>query len=126
MHELSICQALLTQVDQIARENGAAAVTEINVDVGPLSGVVPQLLSQAFTFAKTNSKAACAELVINESVILLRCQICHHESQAETNALICGQCGDWRTTLIRGDELMLRDIVFEREPNPRTQRTHYV
>ena len=66
MHELAVCQALLAQVDDIARVQNAIAVYEINVDVGPLSGVVPELLTQAFTIARAGTLAHAAELIVNE------------------------------------------------------------
>jgi len=28
------------------------------------------------------------------------------------NRLVCKKCGDWRTTLISGDELMLQRVVL--------------
>ena len=37
MHELSVCQALIGQVEKVARENGAHRVVSIVIAVGPLS-----------------------------------------------------------------------------------------
>lgn len=126
MHELSVCQALLAQVDDIARAQNAIAVYEINVDVGPLSGVVPALLTQAFTLARAGTVAEAAELVVNEPPVTVQCQICEQTTDTTTNALCCGACGNWRTTVIRGYELMLRDVVLERAPDIEPRRTHHV
>ena len=49
MHELSICQALIGQVEKVARENHAQRVVSIVIAVGPLSGVEPGLLERAHT-----------------------------------------------------------------------------
>lgn len=126
MHELAVCQALLAQVDDIARVQNAIAVYEINVDVGPLSGVVPELLTQAFTIARAGTLAHAAELIVNEPPVTVRCQICEQKTDTTPNALCCAACGDWRTTVIRGDELMLRDVVLERAPNIEPRRAHHV
>jgi hypothetical protein len=40
MHELSVCQALIGQVEKVARENDARRVVAITIAVGPLSGVL--------------------------------------------------------------------------------------
>ena len=48
MHELSVCQGLLDQVTGIARQHQATGVARIRLRIGPLSGVEPQLLQQAF------------------------------------------------------------------------------
>jgi [NiFe] hydrogenase assembly HybE family chaperone len=51
MHELSVCLSLLREVERIARENNAGRVTRISVTVGPLSGVEPDLLRNAYPLA---------------------------------------------------------------------------
>jgi hydrogenase nickel incorporation protein HypA/HybF len=44
MHELAICQALMSQIETIARDNQAFEVTSITLDMGPLSGVEVQII----------------------------------------------------------------------------------
>ena len=46
MHELAVCQGLMGQVEQIAARENAERVTLIRLQIGPLSGVEPQLLDQ--------------------------------------------------------------------------------
>ncbi|MCU7947358.1 MAG: hydrogenase maturation nickel metallochaperone HypA [Candidatus Thiodiazotropha sp. (ex Cardiolucina cf. quadrata)] len=116
MHELSICQAMLTQVEEIAQREHALQVTRILIRIGPLSGVVPELLQQAFTIARAGSVAASAELETELQSIRVRCQQCGAECDAETNRLICCECGDFRTQLISGDELLLASVELTREP----------
>ena len=43
MHELAVCQALIEQVQRVARANAARRIISITVSVGPLSGVEPQV-----------------------------------------------------------------------------------
>lgn len=126
MHELAICQALLAQVGHIARAQNAAAVHEIHVELGPLSGVVPELFSRAFTVARAGTVAEVAKLIVNERPVTVRCEICGHETDVTANTLCCAACGEWRTTVVHGDELMLRDVVFERAPDIRPRRMNHV
>ena len=51
MHELSVCQALIGQVERVARENDARSVVAITIAVGPLSGVEAGLLEHAYPSA---------------------------------------------------------------------------
>jgi hydrogenase nickel incorporation protein HypA/HybF len=111
MHELSVCQALLDQVESIARANGATGVEQITVAVGPLSGVETRLLSNAFEFARRGSCAA-AELRFETMALKVRCAECGAESGCEANALLCAACGGFRTQVISGDELMLLRVKF--------------
>jgi hydrogenase nickel incorporation protein HypA/HybF len=110
MHELSICQALLTQVEALAVQHQAQRVCLIVVQVGPLGGVEPDLLSHAFTIARAGTVAADAELVLETLPVRIRCQQCGAESEVEANHLCCNACGDWHTQLLSGDELLLARV----------------
>ena len=114
MHELAICQSLMDQVETIALERNAQSVTLIVVAMGPLSGVEAQLLKNAYPIASAGTVAENAELVIEYLPIRVKCMQCDSESDALPNKLICKQCGDWRTTLISGDELMLMSVELEK------------
>jgi hydrogenase nickel incorporation protein HypA/HybF len=118
VHELSVCQALLAQVTEIAINRGASSVAQINVEVGPLSGVEPSLLASAFEVARAGSCAAEATLSIETTAITISCLSCGAESQARPNRLLCAQCGGYRTRVVRGDELRLRRVEL-RVPEPR-------
>jgi len=113
MHELSVCQALISQVAQVARSNHAATVTDIYVDVGPLSGVEQPLMRNAFPIAAAGTVANNATLHLQAMPIRVRCEECGAESEVAANRLTCTQCGDWRTNLISGDELLLQRVVLE-------------
>lgn len=110
MHELSICQALLDQVEHIARDHGATRVERILLRVGPLSGVEPALLLNAYPLAAAGTVAESAELVIEPAPVRVRCNDCGAETEAAPNRLLCGLCGGWKTRLISGDELLLANL----------------
>ena len=116
MHELSICQALIEQVETVAREQNAAQVLLIRVGIGPLSGVEPQLLEQAFTLARAGSIAADAELQVTSLPIRVSCKACGTVSEAQAARLVCAACGNWQTTLVSGDELQLTQVELARKP----------
>lgn len=113
MHELSICQALMTQVESVAAQHQATKVTSITVQIGVLSGVVPDLLAQAFTIARAGTVAEQAELITETLPIKVRCRQCGAETEASANRLLCGVCGDWQTQLISGEELLLASVELE-------------
>ncbi|QGU33610.1 hydrogenase maturation nickel metallochaperone HypA [Thermochromatium tepidum] len=110
MHELSLCQALIDQVTDIAREHGASRVDRIRLKVGPLSGVEPLLLQQAYPLVAAGTLAEGAELVIEPSEIRVRCNLCGAETQALPNRLLCKACGAFQTRLVSGDELLLENL----------------
>lgn len=113
MHELSVAQALVDQVEEIVRERGAARASGIRVRVGPLSGVVSDLLASAFPLAAAGSVAANATLTLVESPVRVHCQTCGAQTEAAANRLLCATCGDWHTQVIAGDELILESVELE-------------
>lgn len=113
MHELSVCQALVRQLQDIAREQRAARITRVVVQIGPLSGVEPELLRHAYPVASAGSAAADAALVLEALPIRVHCEACGADSDAAANRLLCGVCGDYRTRLISGDELLLTSVELE-------------
>ena len=115
MHELAICQALMEQVERIAQEERAEQVLSIHLAIGPLSGVESRLLEQAFSVARAGSIAASAELVIESMPVRVSCKQCGQQTEALPGRLVCGSCGDWRTSLISGDELELRHVELVRQ-----------
>jgi hydrogenase nickel incorporation protein HypA/HybF len=112
MHELAICQALIDQVTLVARAEKATSVSEVFVSVGPLSGVEQPLMRNAFPVAAAGTVASDATLHLEDTPIRVFCDECGEESEVPANKLVCMHCGDWRTQLLSGDELMLRRVVM--------------
>jgi hydrogenase nickel incorporation protein HypA/HybF len=114
MHELAICQSLVEQVEHIAHEHNNNRVVLIVVGMGALSGVEAQLLRHAYPVASAGTVAEHAQLEIEDLPIRVKCSECGEESTVTPNKLVCRHCGDWRTTLISGDELMLMRVELEK------------
>lgn len=110
MHELSLCQALLDQVERIARDHGATRVDRILLKVGPLAGVEPTLLQHAYPLAAAGTIAESAELAIEPAEIRVHCSDCGAETPARPNRLLCGACGSFKTRLVSGDEMLLANL----------------
>jgi hydrogenase nickel incorporation protein HypA/HybF len=121
VHELSVSQALLAQVAEIAAAHGASAVARVTVEVGPLSGIEPFLLANAFEVASIGTCAAGAALSIETSAVVVSCLICDTESQVRPNRLLCAACGGYRTRVIRGDELRLCRVELQVQASPMMQ-----
>ena len=121
MHELAVCQALMDQVENVAREQSAARIVSIHLGIGPLSGVEPGLLSQAFPIASAGSLAADAELVITSLPVVVHCSECDCQSEVQPTRLLCRHCGAWQTTLVSGDEMLLESVEVIRDSNIQAQ-----
>ncbi|MBW8306507.1 MAG: hydrogenase maturation nickel metallochaperone HypA [Thiobacillus sp.] len=117
MHELAVAQALVEQVDAVIDQHNAAKASMIRVRIGPLAGVVPELLATAFPLAAAGSRMEHAQLEFTHAPIQVHCQTCGAETEAAMNRLVCGACGDWHTQVISGDELLLESVELETTPS---------
>jgi hydrogenase nickel incorporation protein HypA/HybF len=112
MHEFSICQALISQVREIARLR-AAQVRQVSIGVGPLCGIEPQLLERVYPLACIGTAAEGSQLEIEPTEVRVGCRGCGAQTIADPNHLVCGDCGDWHTDLIGGDELLLLRVELD-------------
>ena len=110
MHELSVCLALMEQVQNIAKEHNARRVDKIVLRIGPLSGIEVPLLQHAYPLAAIDTIAEDAELVIESLPVKVKCTRCSAETEVPSNRLLCGQCGDFRTEVVSGDEMLLANL----------------
>jgi hydrogenase nickel incorporation protein HypA/HybF len=110
MHELSLCQALVDQVQEVAAQHGAHSVGQVRVKVGPLAGVEPALLENAYPMASAGTVAEGSTMTIETGQLKVRCLYCGAVTEAQPNRLVCGACGDYRTKVESGDELMLLSV----------------
>lgn len=110
MHELSVCQALVRQLERVSSENGGGRIERAVLLIGPLSGIEIPLLQQAFPLASRGTVAEEAELDIRHSPVRVACSDCHAESEVPPNRQVCGQCGSYRCRLVSGDEMLLETV----------------
>ncbi len=113
MHEESLMRTLLRQVDHLARQHQAVSVDEIQVEVGPLSGVEPILLMSAFERLVVLTNFETARLVLREVPLECRCRMCFAEFVLENFRFICPQCGSGSVEILRGDSMRLLNVSMQ-------------
>ncbi|MEQ9407427.1 MAG: hydrogenase maturation nickel metallochaperone HypA [Fuerstiella sp.] len=113
MHEESLVRSLLRQVESIAAENNAAAVTDIEVEIGPLSGVESLLVTAAFERLVADTACRGATLTIRQIGMAAACEDCGTEFGMVELLFCCPSCGASRIRILRGDEFRLMNIELE-------------
>jgi len=108
MHELSIAQALIEELDRAARAEHASAVTRLTVAVGVLSGVEPEALKMAFPLAAEGTLSENAELVVEIVTAEVRCPNCDETTEPLFPVMACVKCGSVDIEVISGRELLIR------------------
>lgn len=87
--------------------------TQVELSIGPLSGVELELLQHAFPIAAAGSCAATACLTITTAAVTIYCPECDQTTIVAPNRLLCPHCGNWQTQLKAGDELILQRVELE-------------
>ncbi len=76
MHELGIMMKVLDVALRVAEENGAKEVTEINIDLGIMSGIVPKHAQKFFELIAKDTVAANAVLNFYDVPARFVCRDC--------------------------------------------------
>lgn len=114
MHEMSLVQALLAQLDALALEHNKTRVVSVTVDIGPLSGVAIDSFEFAFTvLAAENSLTQAAKLIILSPPATYICTACHHPHQGPTRPEQCERCQETLLLAQGGDAIVLNQVELE-------------
>jgi hydrogenase nickel incorporation protein HypA/HybF len=106
MHELSIAMSILEAVEEQSDQRGGARIAAVHLKVGPLSGVVPAALINAFELAREATKFADCRLMIEEMPVIIRCPKCATDQTVESiQNMSCPICGTASADIAGGREL---------------------
>lgn len=113
MHEGSLVERLLDQVQALAHEHGNAAILSVDIDIGPLSGVEPELVESAFARLAPPRGLAATVLRVRRVPLVIRCERCGAVSSLERVEFRCPRCDHERVSVEQGDALILQSVTLE-------------
>lgn len=113
MHEFSVARSLLTQINQIAAEYGGGTIQEVVVRCGPLAGIEPMLLAEAFDLLRVASECPKARLRIEQEPLEVDCRGCGTLFSPHQFQFVCPNCGSGDTVISKGDRLMIDYITLD-------------
>ncbi len=114
MHELSLLQALVGELEGVVRRYGARRVVRFRLEVGELANVVPELLEEAFALLQKRIPwMADAVMETEYRPVRIRCHACGHEGEWANRQIRCPVCSGHAVTVVEGEELRLRDVELE-------------
>jgi hydrogenase nickel incorporation protein HypA/HybF len=121
MHEFSVAQSIVQTVLQVAEENGASQIVQMNLVVGEVALVNVEQLTW---YIDMITKGTCAEgmhVSIARSATRIRCMSCGYEGgvayrEADSHPDLslpvfeCPDCGSAETIITAGKELHIKDV----------------
>jgi hydrogenase nickel incorporation protein HypA/HybF len=108
MHEASIALAIVDEVCERVERERIERVQAVYVEVGALSGVVPDALRFAWDLAAEGSPASGSVLQIERVPLRIRCVPCNAVRTADGTVPVCPQCGTPSSEITGGRELLVR------------------
>jgi len=114
VHEMSIVQALLEQVQsEVQRAGQPGRVVTLHLVIGRLSGVHVDAIRFGFDVLSPDSIAAGAALCIECPKARCHCAACGGEREIDEIVIGCPDCGSAAITIRGGQELLLQSIELE-------------
>jgi len=113
MHEYSIVQALMEQVEALVEENSAKEVVKVIVKIGVMSGVEPHLLEIAFNTFKEKTVCEKAEFIMNIQPLTILCEACQNQSELEKPHYCCPSCESLNVKVVDGEDMFLMSLEMQ-------------
>jgi hydrogenase nickel incorporation protein HypA/HybF len=116
MHEVSIVEALIEQVEgEVARAGASGKVTRLGLSIGRLSGVQSDSIRFAFELLSPGTLVEHAALDIEQPRAVCVCAACGMRTELEELRLECPACASHEISLLGGQEMLLQTIDIDDE-----------
>ena len=111
MHELAITQSV---VDMVVERTAGRRVEQVRLDVGALSGVVPDAMQFCYDLITSGTPLEGSTLVIEQTPGSAHCRLCGQQFALDNLILLC-PCGSADVELVAGRELRVLSVELEVE-----------
>lgn len=120
MHELSCLLRLLSLAEEalnkecLENEPGALKVSSIVLEVGELTGILPEYLHRYYPSAVKHTAFQDASLKIDYIPARVRCLSCGTEYHPEKDSdYRCPRCKSLSGSILQGRELSLKELILK-------------
>lgn len=112
MHELGVVFHIIDDVTDVGRENGLTSVSSVTLQLGTVSTVIPEYLTDCWKWAvKRTEMLKDAELIIEPIQAITFCEDCKETYDTVEYGKTCPHCGSGNTYLLQGNEFMIKEIA---------------
>jgi len=110
MHEMSITQSVVEICEAHA---GGRRVTDVVLEIGALSGVVPDSIEFCFEACSKGTLLEGARLKLELVAGVGRCPGCNREHPVASLFDPCPSCGAFGISIVAGEELRVKELELE-------------
>jgi hydrogenase nickel incorporation protein HypA/HybF len=115
MHELSIAMRIVDIASGQAEAAKAERVTQLELDIGTLSGIEFNSLEFALSVAVKDTLLEGTRFKINRIEALCECNSCHHLYAPGQDFSACPECGKRDLEFIKGKELQIKSLLVDQK-----------
>jgi len=113
VHELGITESLVGIAERAARDQGATRVLSLTVEIGALSGVVPDAVAFCFEACARGTLLEGSRLDIRAIPGRALCADCGADVDIDNLTYACPICGSYALQRTQGEELRLLEVEIE-------------
>jgi hydrogenase nickel incorporation protein HypA/HybF len=113
VHEVGITQSIIEIAEQAARTQGATKITSVTVEIGALSGVIPESVEFCFEACARGTLLEGTRLIIHRIPGLGRCGECGASSPMDQQTFACDACGAFALETLQGTELRVTELEVD-------------
>ena len=113
MHELGITQSIVEIAEKTARDEGAEKVLSVTIEIGELSGVIPDAVEFCYEACVQETLLEGSKLEINFIPGLGTCNDCQADVKIDNMTFNCSACGSYSLKRIQGEELNIKEVEIE-------------
>ena len=111
MHELGTVVYIIDTVDKLAVENHLTKIGSVTLEVGEVSGIIPEYIGDCWNWARKDTKYLKeAELKVENIEAVTFCEDCKQTYPTVKYAKICPYCQSENTYLVTGNEYVIKEI----------------
>ena len=114
MHEMSYVNRVVNLALETIEENKLNQIQEVQVELGAMTGVVPELMEKCYRQAVIGTTLEGSALTMTLQPVMARCLDCGNEYEpTKENDYSCTSCHSHHSQIIAGRSVVLKNIIGE-------------
>lgn len=121
MHELSMANAIVKTVLDVAEKNQAEEILDVTIEIGKLTMLNPEQLRFLLDVLKEDTLLEGAEIIIEEIPVEIKCRACGYtgsttldDSDHYLMIVKCPDCDERNLEILSGQECNVKNIRIEK------------
>lgn len=113
MHEIGVVRQMCKTVMEFAAENQIQSISEIVVEIGELSLIIPKYVEDVYPLVVEDTMLKDTKLIIEEIPGLAECDECDEIFNVVEHKGYCPNCGSFEKTVLTGKDFNIKEVHIQ-------------